>query len=124
MTENIAGHRNVLVEKDVSISHLYVGPFGGRHVIDCMAKLGPDALVISTDGYLPNLSGEELDKVGFPIFIPTEAVWGDGRPTFLAKIEAAEEYGVVGLNVYPDQKSLWEFDHKYFLFEGHCKWVF
>lgn len=26
--------------------------------------------------------------------------------------------------VYPDQKSLWEYDHKYFLFEGYCKWLF
>jgi len=26
--------------------------------------------------------------------------------------------------VYPDQKSLWEYDHKYFLFEGYSKWVF
>jgi len=26
--------------------------------------------------------------------------------------------------VYPDQKSLWEFDHKYFLFEGYYKWMF
>ena len=26
--------------------------------------------------------------------------------------------------VYPEQKSLWEYDHKYFLFEGYCKWLF
>lgn len=26
--------------------------------------------------------------------------------------------------VYPDQKSLWEYDHRYFLYEGYCKWVF
>ncbi len=26
--------------------------------------------------------------------------------------------------VYPDQKSLWEYDHKYFLFEGYTKWIF
>lgn len=25
--------------------------------------------------------------------------------------------------VYPDQKSLWEYDHKYFLFEGYTKWM-
>jgi hypothetical protein len=24
--------------------------------------------------------------------------------------------------IYPSQKSLWEYDHKYFLFEGHCQW--
>lgn len=26
--------------------------------------------------------------------------------------------------VYPSQKSLWEFDKKYILFEGYCKWFF
>ena len=25
--------------------------------------------------------------------------------------------------VYPDQKSLWNTDHKYFLFEGYNKWI-
>ena len=25
--------------------------------------------------------------------------------------------------IYPDQKSLWESDYKYFLFEGSCKWL-
>lgn len=26
--------------------------------------------------------------------------------------------------VYTSQSSLWQFDHKYFLFEGRCKWLF
>jgi len=26
--------------------------------------------------------------------------------------------------VYPDQKSLWEYEKKYILFEGYCKWIF
>ena len=26
--------------------------------------------------------------------------------------------------VYPDQKSLWEYEKKYVLFEGYCKWIF
>jgi hypothetical protein len=26
--------------------------------------------------------------------------------------------------VYFSQSSLWEYDHKYFLFEGYCKWIF
>ena len=25
---------------------------------------------------------------------------------------------------YPDKADLWKYDHKYFLFEGHCKWIF
>jgi hypothetical protein len=26
--------------------------------------------------------------------------------------------------IYSSEKSLWENDHKYFLFEGYCKWLF
>ena len=26
--------------------------------------------------------------------------------------------------VYPSQKSLWEYEKKYVLFEGYCKWIF
>jgi len=26
--------------------------------------------------------------------------------------------------VYPDQKEMWRYDHKYFLFEGYNKWIF
>jgi hypothetical protein len=29
------------------------------------------------------------------------------------------------LNIlYPSQKSLWEYEKKYILFEGYCKWIF
>jgi len=27
-------------------------------------------------------------------------------------------------DVYPSQKSLWEYEKKYVLFEGYCKWIF
>lgn len=27
-------------------------------------------------------------------------------------------------DVYPDQKKLWKYDHKYFLFSGYDKWLF
>lgn len=25
--------------------------------------------------------------------------------------------------VYPEQSSMWRYDHRYFLFEGRCKWI-
>ena len=25
--------------------------------------------------------------------------------------------------LYPKKNTLWEYEHKYFLFEGHCKWL-
>jgi len=34
------------------------------------------------------------------------------------------EYKKLALDkVYPSQKKLWKYDHKYFLFEGHCMWL-
>jgi hypothetical protein len=27
-------------------------------------------------------------------------------------------------NVYPSQKTLWEYEKKFILFEGRCKWIF
>jgi hypothetical protein len=27
-------------------------------------------------------------------------------------------------DVYPSQKDLWKYEHKYFLFEGYSKWIF
>lgn len=26
--------------------------------------------------------------------------------------------------VYPGQSDLWKYEHKFFLFEAHCKWIF
>lgn len=26
--------------------------------------------------------------------------------------------------LYPEKADLWKYDHKYWLFEGHCKWIF
>ena len=26
--------------------------------------------------------------------------------------------------IYPSQKDMWKYDHKYFLFEGYSKWIF
>ena len=39
--------------------------------------------------------------------------------------EVADEYKEALLNfVYPSQKSLWEYEKKFILFEGRCKWLF
>jgi len=64
--------------------------------------------------------GEQLARVGFDIvFYSTnmnspyihEAQYPDKKRDLLDK-------------VYPNQKDLWKYDHKYFLFEGKCKWIF
>ena len=64
--------------------------------------------------------GEQLAREGFDvIFYSTNmnAPYIHEVPNPEAKRELLEK-------VYPDQKSLWEFDHKYFLFEGYNKWIF
>jgi hypothetical protein len=64
--------------------------------------------------------GEQLARQGFDVtFYSTimNAPYIHEVEFPLLKKEALDE-------VYPSQKSLWEFDHKYFIFEGKCKWMF
>jgi len=43
---------------------------------------------------------------------------------YIHEVEKPNEKLELLEKVYPDQKSLWEFDHKYYLFEGYNKWIF
>jgi hypothetical protein len=43
---------------------------------------------------------------------------------YIHEVDKPEDKKYLLNQVYPDQVSLWEYDYKYFLFEGYCKWVF
>ena len=43
---------------------------------------------------------------------------------YIRELQNGDRKQVALDSCYPDKKSLWKYDHKYFLFEGHCKWVF
>lgn len=43
---------------------------------------------------------------------------------YIREVEEPEKKKEILNRVYPSQADLWKFDHKYFLWEGYCKWVF
>ena len=64
--------------------------------------------------------GEQMVRNGFDVtFYSTNM-----NAPYISEIAEPEKKRELLEKVYPDQKSLWEFDHKYFLFEGYCKWLF
>ena len=64
--------------------------------------------------------GEKLARDGHDIiFYNTNMI-----APYIHEVERPEEKKYLMNQVYADQSSLWEYDHKYFLFEGYCKWIF
>lgn len=43
---------------------------------------------------------------------------------YIHECKNADEKQALLVDIYPSQSQLWEYDHKYFLFEGRCKWIF
>ena len=69
---------------------------------------------------MQGIIGESLARVGYDVtFYSTEMnvpfKYACQRPN--GKLELLN-------NVYPSQKSLWEYEHKYFLWNAFDKWVF
>lgn len=64
--------------------------------------------------------GENMARQGFNVtFYNTNM-----NAPYIHEVNKPEDKRYLLEEVYPDQKSLWEYDHKYFLFEGYCKWIF
>lgn len=64
--------------------------------------------------------GENLARNGFDVtFYNTNM-----NAPYIHEVNNPEDKKYLLNQVYEDQKSLWEYDHKYFLFEGYCKWIF
>jgi len=64
--------------------------------------------------------GESMARQGFKVnFYNTNMT-----APYIHEVNNPEDKKYLLDKVYPDQKSLWEFDHKYFLFEGYCRWIF
>lgn len=63
--------------------------------------------------------GERLAREGFDVIFYTtnmNAPYMRESKDPVAKKEALNTY-------YPEKKTLWRYEHKYFLFEGHIKWI-
>ena len=66
------------------------------------------------------MMGELLARDGYDvIFYSTEM-----NAPFKFECKEPETKKLLLNTVYEDQKSLWEYDHKYFLFSGYDKWIF
>ena len=66
------------------------------------------------------MMGEMYARSGFDVtFYSTNM-----NAPYIHEVTLPEDKQYLLDKIYPDQKSLWEYDHKYFLFEGYCKWIF
>ncbi len=64
--------------------------------------------------------GEQLARNGFDVTFYNTIM----NAPYVHEVIMSDDKKYLMNEIYPDQKSLWEYDHKYFLFEGKCKWVF
>ncbi len=66
------------------------------------------------------IMGEQLARNGFDVVFYSTNM----NAPYIHEVANPDQKRELLEKVYPDQKSLWEFDHKYFLFEGYTKWMF
>jgi len=64
--------------------------------------------------------GEQLARNGFDVIFYNTIM----NAPYIHECKNSDGKLALLNTVYPDQKSLWEYDHKYFLFEGYSKWLF
>jgi hypothetical protein len=64
--------------------------------------------------------GESMARQGFNVIFYNTIM----NAPYIHEVNLPEDKKYLLNKVYPDQKSLWEYDHKYFLFEGYNKWIF
>ena len=66
------------------------------------------------------LMGEQIARQGFNVIFYNITM----TAPYMKEVKDWEEKRDLLNKVYPSQKSLWEYEHKYFMFEGKCKWIF
>lgn len=64
--------------------------------------------------------GEQLARNGFDVTFYNTTM----NAPYIHEVVKPDDKKYLLNKIYPDQKALWEFNHKYYLFEGYCKWVF
>jgi len=66
------------------------------------------------------MAGELFARAGFDVtFYNTNM-----NAPYIHEVENWQEKESTLNEIYPSQKSLWEYEKKYVLFEGYCKWIF
>ena len=64
--------------------------------------------------------GESLARSGVEVIFYTTNM----TAPYIHEVEKSIEKRQLLDKVYKSQSELWRFDHKYFLFEGRCRWIF
>jgi len=64
--------------------------------------------------------GEQLARGGFDVVFYSTNM----NAPYIHEVHHSDKKRDLLEKVYPNQKDLWKYDHKYFLFEGKCKWIF
>jgi len=63
--------------------------------------------------------GESLLRSGIDVIFYNTIM----NAPYIHEVKEPEKKEELLNQVYPSQSSLWKYDHKYFLFEGRCKWI-
>jgi len=64
--------------------------------------------------------GEQLAREGFNVIFYSTIM----TAPYIHKVKNPEKKKEALDKNYPSQMDLWKYDHKYFLFEGKCRWIF
>lgn len=64
--------------------------------------------------------GESIARSGIEVIFYTTNM----TAPYIHEVEKSIEKRQLLDKVYKSQSELWRFDHKYFLFEGRCRWIF
>ncbi len=64
--------------------------------------------------------GEQMARGGFDVIFYSTNM----NAPYIHESPDPEAKKELLMKVYKDQSSLWEYDYKYFLFEGYNKWIF
>ena len=64
--------------------------------------------------------GEQMARIGLDVTFYNTTM----KAPYIHEVEDIEGKKSLLNKIYPSQKSLWEYNHKSFLFEGYCKWIF
>lgn len=90
--------------------------------------LNPKFTYLFPDPYFENhpkhrewgFQGEALARQGYNVIFYSTMM----NAPYIHEIKDPEAKRKLLDKVYPDQQSLWKYEHKYFLFEGYTKWIF
>lgn len=120
-----ADRRETVLELKKQLNHIKIQLFQNSVPPTFMSKMNkfffPDPIYETHPKHREwGMQGEMYARAGFNVTFYSTIM----NAPYIHEVNNPEDKKYLLNKVYPDQKSLWEYDHKYFLFEGYCKWIF